>query len=505
MPTETELKLRITPVDLKRLKRHPVIRKYSTGRPLVSRLHNIYYDTAKQDLHKSKIALRLRRQGRQWTQTIKGGGSVEAGLHHREEWEVPVDGPVLDFSLSEFKMWEERLPKSIRKRLQPVFVTDFSRSARMLQLQGAEIELCIDQGEVITQEHSLSLCEIELELKSGDPLQLFTLASEILDIVPFELEEVSKAEKGYRLLAGYEEHPVRSVLEDINRNDPLFVVLKAQIWSCLQHLQANLGGAMQSEDSEYLHQLRVALRRLRVVLSMTEKYRASKQLADLSKEVAELCFTLGAIREWDVFISQTVWPMSQRMADNPGMQTMLKVCMQHRETSYAVLREQSQVCRFQRLLLRFSIWMNGEYWQGTENNLLAVVFARKRLNKLSRHFAEAGKEISSLDHARLHELRILAKKLRYTAEFFASLWDKNTARVYLSSLSDVQDILGNINDIAVAHRLLDELGDERDLNNHLEALTLARGWIEHDLSEHLAGLHKVMRKFFRKRGFWLAK
>jgi len=50
---------------------------------------------------------------------------------------------------------------------------------------------------------------------------------------------------------------------------------------------------MDSDDAEYLHQMRVALRRLRVVLRMAEKNRADEQLAALSKEVAALCVALG--------------------------------------------------------------------------------------------------------------------------------------------------------------------------------------------------------------------
>src|SRR4030065_565682 len=102
------------------------------------------------------MALRLRRAGRQWLQTLKGGGSVKAGLHQRNEWEVPVRGAALDFSLlseaggPQAAEWDEHLPKPLRKKLQPVFVTDFFRSSRMLLWQDTQIELCMDQGEVRT-------------------------------------------------------------------------------------------------------------------------------------------------------------------------------------------------------------------------------------------------------------------------------------------------------------------------------------------------------------------
>src|SRR3989338_10873666 len=155
MAVETELKLRIAPEQLARLKRHPSLKKYQVTRPATRRLHNIYYDTPKLELHKSERALRLRRAGRQWLQTLKGGGSVKAGMHQRNEWEMPVNRAVLDFSSPQAAEFEKNLPLPLRKKLQPVFVTDFSRTSRMLDWQGAPIELCMDHGEGRTEQRRL--------------------------------------------------------------------------------------------------------------------------------------------------------------------------------------------------------------------------------------------------------------------------------------------------------------------------------------------------------------
>jgi inorganic triphosphatase YgiF len=503
MAVETELKLRITPEQLAKLKRHALLKAHSVTRPVTRRLYNIYYDTPKLDLHKSEMALRLRHAGRQWLQTLKGGGSVKAGLHQRNEWEVPVSGAALDFSAPQAAEWDEHLPQSLRKKLQPVFVTDFSRTSRMLLWQGAQIELCLDQGEVSTEQHSTPICELELELKSGDPQQLFELALAILEIVPFELEVVSKAEQGYRLLSGYTEHPVKGVSPALARTDTLADVLKTLIWSCLQHFQNNLRGAMGSDDPEYLHQMRVALRRLRVVLRMAEKVSADEQLAGLSKDISALCVALGHIREWDVFIAQTVQPMCARMAGHAGLQALLATCERQRAACYAALRGEAQARELQRLMLRFAIWMNGQYWQQqAETVQQAQDFATRRLHKLAKRFAQSGQQLNTVDAARLHALRILAKKLRYSAEFFAALYDKQKARSFLAALSEVQEVLGQINDVAVAHRLLDELAADASLAAHQEAVVLAKGWIAHDLSHQLSVLRKTIQRFNKQAAFW---
>ena len=503
MAVETELKLRIAPEQLARLKRLALLKEHQITRPVTRRLHNVYYDTPKLELHKSAMALRLRRAGRQWLQTLKGGGSVKAGMHQRNEWEVPVSRAVLDFSSPQAAEFEQRLPPALRRKLQPVFVTDFSRTSRLLDWQGARIELCMDRGEVYTEQRSMPICELELELKSGAPGQLFELALELLEIVPFELEAVSKAEQGYRLLTGYADRPVKGDAPDIAKKETLADALQALIWACLLHLQSNLHGAMTGGDAEYLHQMRVALRRLRVVLSMAGKFRADEVLSALSGEVAALCVALGRIREWDVFIAETVQPMCMRMADHAGLQALLAVSERQRDACYAGLRGAEQARELQRLILRFALWMNGAYWQPQEPVAPPVKkFASRRLRKLSRQFAQAGQQLDSLDNVRLHALRILAKKLRYSAEFFAALYDRKKTAAFLAALGEVQEVLGQINDVAVAHRLLDELAAQPELSGHQEAVALAKGWIARGLSHQFAALRRAVRRFDRQQPFW---
>jgi inorganic triphosphatase YgiF len=506
MAVETELKLRIAPGQFARLKRHALLKLFTSTRPVTRRLYNIYYDTPKLELHQSGMALRLRRSGRQWLQTLKGGGSIQAGLHQRNEWEVPVNRPALDFSATQAVEWDEHLPLSLRKKLHPVFVTDFSRTSRMLSYKGAQIELCMDQGKIGTEFHSTPVCELELELKSGEPQQLFELALALLDIVPLELEVVSKAEQGYRLLTGYVDKPVKAVLPELGKADTLADVLQTLIWSCLLHLQSNLGGAMgrakRSGDAEYLHQMRVALRRLRVVLRMAEKFRADPQLSALNKDISMLCVALGRIREWDVFIAQTMQPICARMAGHAGLQALLADSERHRAACYAALRSEAQARELQRLLLRFSIWMSGTYWQQAEPVQQAQDFATQRLHKLAKRFAQFGQQLNTAEATQLHALRILAKKLRYSAEFFAPLYGKQKAKAFLAELSKVQDVLGQINDIAVAHRLLDGLAADAALTAHQEAVVLVRGWIAHDLSGQLAALRKCLQNFDKRPVFW---
>jgi inorganic triphosphatase YgiF len=501
MSIETELKLRIAPEQLARLKRHSLFKTHQITAPVTLRLHNIYFDTPKLELHKRKMALRLRRVGGKWIQTLKGGGSVKAGLHERFEWEVPVPSAKLDFAGLDAVVWDEHLPPSLREKLKPVFVTDFFRSSRLIHWQGTVIEVCMDHGCVKTEEYSTPICELELELKSGDPRQLFELALAILAIASFELEVVSKAEQGFNLLSGHIPRPIKATLPTLSRKTTLADGLQTQIWSCLQHLQSNLRGAMESTDAEYLHQMRVALRRLRVVLRMAYKIYPDKELAGLRAELAALGVALGRIREWDVFIADIA--QSEVMAEQVGFQLFLDYCEQQCGQCYATLRGREQADALQRLLLRFAIWMNGAYWQNAAQGAPNTRdYATRHLHQLARLYHQTGEQLDTHDFDRLHALRILAKKLRYSAEFFAVLYDQKKTASYLAALSEVQESLGKINDIAVAHRLLDSLAESPQLSEQLEIIAFAKQRVNDKFNFKFNELNDYIRHFNKKPPFW---
>lgn len=501
MAIETELKLRITPQHLARLKRHSLLKEHQLARPVTRRLYNIYFDTPKLDLHRSAMALRLRRSGSQWLQTLKGGGSIKAGLHQRNEWEGRVRGPALDFSIPEAAGWDTLLPVALRKELQPLFVTDFSRSSRIVSRQGAHIEVCMDRGEIITKLRSQPICELELELKSGSPRQLFELALSIWDIVPFEIEVVNKAEYGFRLLAGLNEQPCKSEPPKLTPADSLIHGLQTAIWSCFLHLQKNWRGALAGDDADFLHQVRVALRRLRVLLHFMQQLRDDDTLGCFTAEIADLSVALGQVRDWDVFISRTLQPLCKAGAKRGGWPVLLANSQTRRAICQAALRAQAH--EIQNLMLRFALWMYSDYWTRLAGGQRQVSnLAAHRLNKLAHRFTLMLVRLDQRDAYQLHELRIMAKKLRYSAEFFGGWFDDARVGSFLNALGEVQQILGEINDAAVAYRLLDEL--IADGTKHSRAMDRIRDAITENLHHHFDALPHALRRFDKQQIFWRA-
>jgi inorganic triphosphatase YgiF len=192
---ERELKLAIAPRAVREAAR--ALRLPSRRRVLQS----IYFDTPRSELRRRRMALRLRRDGERWVQTLK----AERRPGERYEWETPVASSALELS---------RLPRaairratgvalsSIADRLRPLFETRFTRRVRMLSAGEARIELALDRGYVRAGRRRAAICEIELELKAGTMRTLRRVAAALakrFSLVP--LSE-SKAARGYRLARG---------------------------------------------------------------------------------------------------------------------------------------------------------------------------------------------------------------------------------------------------------------------------------------------------------------
>ncbi|WP_321927917.1 CYTH domain-containing protein [Paraburkholderia guartelaensis] len=174
------------------------------------RLENIYFDTPALALARAKSALRLRRAPEGWLQTFKTVGVAQNGLHARHEWEMPVAGEALEVDRLLHECDEAGVSTALSDaaaNLIPLFRTDFTRTLWTLEVDGAQVEAAVDQGEVTAavngETRHTPICEIELELKSGDEAALHTLAAELAQALPgLAPDDVSKAQRGYKLREG---------------------------------------------------------------------------------------------------------------------------------------------------------------------------------------------------------------------------------------------------------------------------------------------------------------
>jgi triphosphatase len=203
MVKETEIKLRASRATLAALREHPLLKKRNKSGWQRAPLFNQYYDTPARELAGARVALRLRRDGEQYIQTLKTCGQSVAGLSERNEWDWYLTKPKLDLSRLDDSCWPASLAELDKKNLQPLFTTDFVREkAEIAWGRGKAkvvIEAALDLGKVIAGEGEEEICELELELRQGEPAALLELACELAAELPLMPCDISKAERGYRL------------------------------------------------------------------------------------------------------------------------------------------------------------------------------------------------------------------------------------------------------------------------------------------------------------------
>ncbi|MDR3453587.1 MAG: CHAD domain-containing protein [Rhodoferax sp.] len=486
---ETELKLALPERQVSVFERLMARRRSAA---LHQQLLARYFDTPDFALSRWGVAVRLRRVGRRWLQTLKTGGERGGGLSQREEFEMPVARNALDWA----RFPPEALvhvPEALRAQLVPVFETHFKRTAWQVRGQaGARIEVALDVGEIQAGARTLPLCEVELELKSGSPDALFALAlgwtdhadGERLNWLPLD---ASKAERGVRLAHDERAAPVPVAPVPLSGDGSVEDSFVTLCTACLAQFQANLPGVLHEEDIEYLHQARVALQRLRTVLRL---YRRLYPLPeDLLAGLRALASALGPARDWDVLCSATL-PAIAPGFDNPLAWQQLAQAMESRRLAArqamrgAIAQAQPAVW-----LLTFHRWLMQPALQGlpAEPAPLAPLqaWAGRALRAGHKKIVRSARDFAQQSPQQRHVLRLLVKRQRYVAEFFEALYPAKRHAGYLRRLRELQSGLGRANDAHIARALLAGAleGDPGAGLKASGAICFAQGWLARQAQE----------------------
>lgn len=168
-----------------------------------SPLLNVYYETGDKWLRGHDMGLRIRGENGRYEMTMKIAGRVTGGLHQRPEYNVSLNEPTLDLTQFPSEVWPNgELPADLISRVQPLFSTDFEREKWLLTVDGSQIEIALDLGEVKAGELAEPICELELELLSGDTRAVLKLANQLVNQAGLRQGSLSKAARGYHLAQG---------------------------------------------------------------------------------------------------------------------------------------------------------------------------------------------------------------------------------------------------------------------------------------------------------------
>ncbi len=476
MAQEIELKLALAERDQRNFLRHPLLKQAIRRQNF--RLVNLYYDTPALELRARGIGLRLRAQGKVWLQTVKCAGKGMGGLSARPEWETPYVGH-FDFSAvdhTEVREWLER-PK-LRTHIAPVFETSFRRITwRLEPAPGTHIALMLDRGWIAAGGRRQAISEVEIELIEGDESHLLNMALTLAERIPLVPDPASKAERGYRLFKQVPLQPVKAVPIQFAADDTPVAAFRQIGLACLEHLQQNHAGAMARDDPEYIHQMRVATRRLRAALRLFGPLLPPGFTEPLLPPLRDLMLVLGRARNLDVLLAEIADPVLQALPDEPRLAALVGIITERgfdmRQQALRQLQSAEYGCGILRILgILYGLKVGAG--ETAEAGPTVIDFAENRLRRLRKKVRALAAHARVDDPPSLHALRIGIKRLRYALEFFAPLASPKAMRRMLDQLVSLQDTLGQINDLANAGELL--MSCAEDDPRLREAVTLIGGW-----------------------------
>jgi len=461
--TEIELKLAIDLKGLEDLHRSPIIARLSTGRASEKRLTSVYYDTDEMRLARRGLLLRVRSDGRRFIQTVKSSGSNIGGLSKRGEWEVEVGSLEPKPELVPDADVRARIGLILQGGLNPLFETEIRRREIVAHEPRGDalVLIAFDSGEVRAETGSLPISEIELELLRGEPVSLYYLALALLDVVPLGIEPSSKAARGYALASGKAPEWKKAKPIMLSRRESLESAMSETFRLCIGHWTDNQAAALDSRDPEGMHQFRVGLRRFRSAITVFRRLLPGTQAEWLRSEGRWAIQQTGPARDWDVFINELLAPIVRARPEDEDLVMLLERTEAERARGYERAPAPLHSERYCRFMLQLGAWLETQGWQDGLNAAQQAAlsrpiapFAARILAERHKRALKLGKGFAKLTTDQRHEVRIALKKLRYSSEFFATLFPRTQVAPYLERLRNMQNDLGHLNDVATAERLL---------------------------------------------------
>ena len=489
---EIELKLAASAAMLTHLRSMGMLQ----GEGRARQFSTIYYDTQDQRLAAAHLALRVRNDGKSCEITVKRGATGKA--ISRPEWNAPLDGPQLD--LGALPSHAARLVIKAAKGadLGPVFSLAVDRDVRTVAFGPSKIELAFDEGQVTAGDRTAPVSELELELLKGSLKDLLSLVRTLPLGPELYWSTTSKSAVGYRLADGAPPNAVKARSIRLPATIGTRAALRRMVWGSIGQYLANVDALVIFSLPEGLHQMRVALRRLRVALRLAHDMLDDADAPVLDAEWGAAIGLLGTARDLDVILT--------RIGKGPDTETsddVRRALTEERAQAYASVVGLIQSASFQQLLIGTAHW--AEHLGGPQPDDVPLDQAsrgllkdwRRKLRRKSKHLADLSPEAR-------HRVRIGLKRLRYASEFFTSLSRdparKTLDRLRLDRLADAQEHLGDLNDLDVGASLGARLnGDPLHRAAILQALEAAAQDQHRDVPKRLAKAQEAVDFALAKR------
>src|SRR5882757_6399151 len=333
MAEDIPLRLTCAPSALRRLRVLPWLRQGFRNSADRQEWTSIYFDTEKCKFRNNGVLLQVRHAGKNRLQIVEAEGVGGAAQRAGRTWQAAIPGEVPDLARAKHTALKPFVSKKLGRKLRPVFKTSIQRTTLPLSLHESHVELVVDRGQIRNGKRSEPVSEIELKRKDGNLAGLLKIAERLAKDLPVYYDIKTQAERGYALGEGRRikaAHADAIILDGKARTGDSF---KAIGWSCLRHLILN-EDAVRKGDAEGIHQMRVALRRLRASISIFKEILQDPQSERVKAELKWLTEQLGPARDMDVLVKETVVPLREAQPRRKKLATLHTVLEERRSAEF---------------------------------------------------------------------------------------------------------------------------------------------------------------------------
>lgn len=487
------LELSLTPEDEPLLLRQPELRTGASRRRAAgTRVSMIWHDTPEANLAQDGLALAECHRGAIQTWQLERLVADTAIA-----WPPGGVTPVLEHS--------PIAPKSHASHRLPV--AGFEGQQRLLTSPDAPVQITLLSGTLRAITTTRPVCRVILTGENPKPLALAWSARLRLRAPPSSLaaEAFALAQRPYpqRPLGA----PSLSAAPDVSTG---FAFVVAHLAGVIQH-HASLAG--HDRGPEPVHQMRVALRRLRSATALFRRAVACPELDDVNARLKHIGRVLGPARDWDVFTAGTGREVGEAFPHDRPIEALLAAAERRRLESYEALSRYLASAEWRALGIALADLALRRPWQfftpadanqaqrhAEQQRAALSGYASHALSKRLDAVTAHGADLSGLAIEALHELRLHTKRLRYAAEFFSPLFPGRDTRRFLRRMMALQERLGTLNDGAVAAALMQQLPGRGPGRQY--AIGVVRGYVAARAGFSRRKIDRSWQRFRRQEAFW---
>lgn len=471
METEIELKLFVSQ-DYSNILQNKILES-KVLQHSCRQLGNTYFDTETNWLRVHDIGLRIRRYDEVYVQTVKTAGRVVAGLHQRPEYNAEHTCNVPDLSLHPAEIWPDgKAIEELNQELIPIFATDFVREQWLIAMpDGSQVEVAFDQGVVVAGDKDEPICEVELELKSGQTDALFTLARSLSESGGVRLGNLSKAARGYRLASGYKGDDVQHLsLVKTASTDTIETCFVNSLEHALSHWHLHEQIFVEKQSIDALREMNNAVIFIQQTLGVYEDIIPRRASTILRQELKWLAQELEWVEAYDHidYLLKDKGHTLRKLDARKFLMSELKSLQEELPSREEVLKL-IHSARYMALLLDLSRWILARGWQPfidekSKERLGETIynFSVEQLDNSWFELSEAfppSLVLATQDY--LNKQDCLRRNL-YTGIGFASVFDEELRKTFRLPWADLYQGIEDLITLEPLKQLVEQLeGDEK--------------------------------------------